>query len=443
MHSAFDRARPRGNRPDSLRASALVLLGALAFAPPAVQAAGNCQAPRTGLVPVTELAVSPLLSYAGYAGGLYPDSRNDRPAPHEAAGAFHGSHVTPRDAAGRADAAGLIGILTIGMSNTRNESDAFVKLSAADPLRSPAVRVVNGAEGGASADLIADPAHPYWSRVLMRVAQAGLTPAQVQALWINDAVPNPATPFPGHAQELQGYLAAIVRTAKAMFPNARQCFVSSRIYAGYATTTLNPEPYAYESAFAVKWLVQDQIAGAPELNHDPRRGAVLAPWIAWGPYLWADGTTAREDGLTWVCADFAPDGTHPSPEGSAKVGSLLVDFFRADPVTAPWYRRPAPTGVDVVPAAGAWAIEPARPNPFTDALSVPLSMESAATVQAAVYTADGRRLRTLADGRFAAGSHVLAWDGRDEAGRAVAPGVYFVRVRGAGEARTAKVTRIR
>jgi hypothetical protein len=304
------------------------------------------------------------------------------------------------------------------------------------------VRVVNGAEGGASADLIADPAHPYWNRVLARVAEAGLAPGQIQALWLNEAVPYPTAPFPAHAKDLQADLAAIVRTAKVMFPNARLCFLSSRIYAGYATTTLSPEPYAYETAFSVKWLIEDQVNGAPVLNHVPRGGPVAAPWLAWGPYLWADGSTPRADGLTWDCVDFGADGTHPSPEGSLKVGNLLLDFFRTDTATAPWYRGPAPTGVAVLPPVLSWTIRPARPNPFTGGLSVPLSLADAATLQAAVYSADGRRLRTLADRRFLAGSHDLSWDGRDDAGRAVAPGVYFVRVFGGGEARTAKVTRI-
>lgn len=38
--------------------------------------------------------------------------------------------------------------------------------------------------------------------------------------------------------------------------------MSSRTYGGYATTELNPEPYAYQSGFSVKWLVQDQLEGA-------------------------------------------------------------------------------------------------------------------------------------------------------------------------------------
>jgi hypothetical protein len=63
------------------------------------------------------------------------------------------------------------------------------------------------------------------------------------------------------------------------FPNLRLVYVSSRIYAGYASSDLNPELYSYQGAFAVKWLIEKQMGGAP--------------WIAWGPYLWADGAIPR------------------------------------------------------------------------------------------------------------------------------------------------------
>ena len=48
---------------------------------------------------------------------------------------------------------------------------------------------------------------------------------------------------------------------------------------------------------------------------------------------------------------------------------------------------------------------------------------------ARVYDVSGRLIRTLADRRFAAGTHELVWDGADDAGRRVARGLYFTHVR--------------
>ena len=69
----------------------------------------------------------------------------------------------------------------------------------------------------------------------------------------------------------------------------------------------------------------------------------VAPWIAWGPYLWADGLKPRKDGLTWLCSDFQIDGTHPSAAGRHKVAGLLMQFFTNDPTTRSWFMT-APAG---------------------------------------------------------------------------------------------------
>ncbi len=127
---------------------------------------------------------------------------------------------------------------------------------------------------------------------------------------------------------------------KEKFPNVQLAYLSSRIYGGYAVTALNPEPYAYESGFSVRWLIQEQIGGAPELNYEPAKGAVKAPLLLWGPYLWADGASPRKsDGLRWVREDFEADGTHPSVSGRAKVAELLLRFFKTDMTARVWFTR--------------------------------------------------------------------------------------------------------
>lgn len=62
------------------------------------------------------------------------------------------------------------------------------------------------------------------------------------------------------------------------------------------------------------------------------------PWLGWGPYLWADGLEAREDGLDWACGDFVAGGTQLSSSGEEKAAGPLLDFFRDSPFAAPWTR---------------------------------------------------------------------------------------------------------
>jgi hypothetical protein len=145
-----------------------------------------------------------------------------------------------------------------------------------------------------------------------------------------------------HGTKLKRDTAAVVQNAKAHFPNLQIAYLSSRIYGGYALSALNPEPYAYESGLVVRWLIQDQIRGDAALNFDAGRGAVKAPLLLWGPYLWANGTTPRRgDGLVWTRDDLAGDGTHPSASGREKVARMLLGFFKTDPLARPWFARPA------------------------------------------------------------------------------------------------------
>ncbi len=92
----------------------------------------------------------------------------------------------------------------------------------------------------------------------------------------------------------------------------------------------------------MKWLVQAQIdqmrlgqiidTRAGDLNYNG-----VAPWVTWGPYLWANGTTPRSDGLTWSRTDFTGDGTHPSASGDQKVATALLNFFKTSPQTKCWF----------------------------------------------------------------------------------------------------------
>ena len=125
---------------------------------------------------------------------------------------------------------------------------------------------------------------------------------------------------------------------KSKYVNLNQCYLAGRIYGGYASSTLNPEPFAYYSGWSVKWLIGDQINGDPNLNYSGNNAN--SPWLSWGPYMWADGLTPRSDGLIWTCpADYSADGTHPSVLGRQKVASALVDFFKTDETTKPWFLK--------------------------------------------------------------------------------------------------------
>ncbi len=294
------------------------------------------------LRPLTELGEA---KYKGETGGLYGDGSNVPPPALRQAAEAACARIRPLDAEGQPSPDGRIVLVSIGMSNSTQEFSLFKRLADADPTKSPAVLIVDGAQGGRDAaawvvpeeQAMQDRPSP-WTVLDRRLKAAGASAQQVQAVWIKQALAGPAAlgEFPAHARKLQGDLATILHTARKRFPNLQIAFLSSRTYAGYATTPLNPEPYAYESAFAVRWVIQAQAAPdtAPE--------AYRIPIVLWGPYLWTDGTAGRKsDGMVWEREDCGPDGTHPSEPGRRKVADLLLGFFKTDPRAAPWFKSPA------------------------------------------------------------------------------------------------------
>ncbi|NNE08917.1 MAG: T9SS type A sorting domain-containing protein [Gemmatimonadetes bacterium] len=60
-----------------------------------------------------------------------------------------------------------------------------------------------------------------------------------------------------------------------------------------------------------------------------------------------------------------------------------------------------------------------------------------------VYDVGGRRITRIVNRRLAAGLHSFAWDGSTDAGIPVAPGVYFLRLAGGGEASSVKLIKVR
>jgi flagellar basal-body rod modification protein FlgD len=82
-------------------------------------------------------------------------------------------------------------------------------------------------------------------------------------------------------------------------------------------------------------------------------------------------------------------------------------------------------------------------NPARGAARMRIDLPSAGNVTAEVLDLQGRRVRALESGQgHASGSFDLAWDGRNEAGGAVAPGLYFVRVRTASDAAALRLVEI-
>ncbi len=111
------------------------------------------------------------------------------------------------------------------------------------------------------------------------------------------------------------------------------------------------------------------------------------------------------------------------------------------PENKAWFLAEVQIGVNAV--GGASAERPLVwgnfPNPFSAATTIRFDLPESRRLRLGVYDAGGRQVTLLAEGRFDPGTSRVVWNGRDDGGRPVASGVYFVRLWGAGFAASRKV----
>lgn len=336
--------------------------------------------PLFSAVPLTDFG--PDETYLGvFPGKLYEESNTLPPgSQHDLDGQSFAAHVVPRDSSGSPDPVnGKIVVVGIGMSNWTWElcsptqvtdtpplpctPASFLKNALADPaINNTSLVFIDCAAISQVAPFWVDDSMGLYSRCNTILADNKVTAQQVQViLWKDaDAFPTvslaatsdcstsssigPSTP---DACAYEHVVAVVARFVKTEYPNVQQMFLHSRIYAGYAQTPLSPEPYAYEYGFATKWLIQAQIdqissgtinLGTGDLSYG------VAPWLAWGPYFWADGPQPRSDGLTWLRQDVGKDGIHPTKRGVKKVTQMMLPFYKSSPYS-PWFVADTSKGV--------------------------------------------------------------------------------------------------
>jgi hypothetical protein len=87
------------------------------------------------------------------------------------------------------------------------------------------------------------------------------------------------------------------------------------------------------------------------------------------------------------------------------------------------------------------------PNPFNPSTTIRLYLPGAAgsrqLLDVSIYDVQGRRVRTLHDGVMEPGWQTWVWDGQNDAGRAQASGLYFLRARSGSESVVKKMSLIK
>ena len=191
----------------------------------------------------------------------------------------------------------------------------------------------------------------------------------------------------------------------------------------------------------------------------PRVTILLAQVIPIGPgttyYAWANVVPDLNAAIAAIADDLSTDdspivlvdqnsgfdldtmmqsnGLHPNEVGETQMAQTWyaelaprLDLSAAEP--------PLPLQVVAVQAA---------PNPFNPRTEISFSLLQTGRIELGIYDLTGRRVATLAESIFAAGSHDLTWQGRDALGNDLPSGIYLVHLRTGQTSVTEKVTLLR
>jgi flagellar hook capping protein FlgD len=98
-----------------------------------------------------------------------------------------------------------------------------------------------------------------------------------------------------------------------------------------------------------------------------------------------------------------------------------------------YYVRITPPAALADGDAGHPILHPVIPNPFGASATMAFDLPpGGGSTRLIVVDATGRRIATLVDGSLDGGRHLARWNGTDEAGRAVATGIYLCRLEASG-----------
>ncbi len=299
-------------------------------------------------VPLPELGTN---TYLNQQGGLYPGGSNTPPT------SYFNNQIQP--AYNTLNNDNHIVMLCLGMSNMRHACNSFISQVEGNPNVNPAIKIVNGARSGRAQQAWDDTPNlndnnDAWSSANKKLSDANETPQSVNVVLYFNAWGFPDEPdFVTYAQTMQNSLGTTMSSIASLYPNTQLIYVTSREYAGYVVTDLNPDPWAYWDGFAFKWLVADRI-----------NGVTSGPPLLWQAYQYDP---------TWPQSYFrAGDGVHLSDEGLAVVGPLWFDFF----MTQPWFATttdPGPTPTHTATATPT-ATATATATPTATATATPTAV---------------------------------------------------------------------
>ena len=81
-----------------------------------------------------------------------------------------------------------------------------------------------------------------------------------------------------------------------------------------------------------------------------------------------------------------------------------------------------------IPESISFMLNQNYPNPFNPDTNISFSLTEADKVEIIIYNSKGQKVRTLVDGNYSAGEHIVNWNGKTDEQKPAISGVYFYRM---------------
>lgn len=181
-----------------------------------------------------------------------------------------------------------------------------------------------------------------------------------------------------------------------------------------------------EGEFGLKGTARVRLSVTPETGGRIRLNSLTVSEFPWSGVYFRDVpvriAAAPNPGFRFVrWAGPAAASSDTAQSVALQGDASFTAFFERDTASAAEGRDAA--------APSVFALRRNFPNPFNPATRIEFSLPGESPVLLRIYDMHGRIVRVLADGRFSAGIHSEAWDGRDAEGRRVPSGVYVCLLR--------------
>lgn len=407
--------------------------------------APNCGALTPGLIPLTDLGPG---FFEGYQGGLFPGGANaENPASsHFKKGRSFAKNLQPLDSLGNINYdRGVILMGGFGPSIPGHLMDELVPIvrDTTDDIYKTNIcfDAINMSAGGKGLDYaIGSDSTKYWNNMKNKITGKGYNILQMQVGWIyfNDKWDTAAEiTFPDEPMQVADDLTTYLQLLKIYFPNIKIVFVSGRHYGGFCDTLMEQyaaisEPSSYYNNFAVKWLIERQITGDPDLRYFGINTKV--PFITWGNYFWTNGASPRiTDGRNYPCEKFSvTDGYHLTDSTNVEDANYMMNYFYTSEFSK-YYVKYGIKWAECVPYLDSIHRETdyvnisesgftLYPNPANELINIYIQNETSLLSEVEIYNETGTRVHTeKSTGTF---NKNLAIDIED-----LPAGLYFIRIK--------------